>query len=282
MVCMACGFDSILAVALLFCSSAIGYASGMTQAFSVGIAQTIAELPMFSGIGFRFVSWGVFVTASCIYMMWYAHRIKKDPTKAYNFEIDKKFRDQEHFDPNTIEKISGRQAAILVIFFGTFIFVAFSVIKWGFYIDEMTAIFLISGIICAIIGRVSPSKTADAFVDGAKDFVWAGLIIGMCFTVSGILGDAGIMDTIVNAIIASLIMSITCGIATPWAVCYMMKFIVGHAIIDGKRMTFTGSGGDLFGQWIKWFLLTIITCGIYSFWVIPRMYKWIAEHIHAE
>ena len=199
MVCMACGFDSILAVALLFCSSAIGYASGMTQAFSVGIAQTIAELPMFSGIGFRFVSWGVFVTASCIYMMWYAHRIKKDPTKAYNFEIDKKFRDQEHFDPNTIEKISGRQAAILVIFFGTFIFVAFSVIKWGFYIDEMTAIFLISGIICAIIGRVSPSKTADAFVDGAKDFVWAGLIIGMCFTVSGILGDAGIMDTIVNA-----------------------------------------------------------------------------------
>ena len=94
--------------------------------------------------------------------------------------------------------------------------------------------------------------------------------------------DGGVLDTIVNAIIASLIMSITCGIATPWAVCYMMKFIVGHAVIDGKRMTFTGSGGDLFGQWIKWFLLTIITCGIYSFWVIPRMYKWIAEHIHAE
>ena len=94
--------------------------------------------------------------------------------------------------------------------------------------------------------------------------------------------DGGVLDTIVNAIIASLIMSITCGIATPWAVCYMMKFIVGHAIIDGKRMTFTGSGGDLFGQWIKWFLLTIVTCGIYSFWVIPRMYKWIAEHIHAE
>ena len=94
--------------------------------------------------------------------------------------------------------------------------------------------------------------------------------------------DGGVLDTVVNSIIASLIISITCGIATPWAVCYMMKFIVGHAIIDGKRMTFTGTGGDLFGQWIKWFLLTIITCGIYSFWVIPRMYKWIAEHIHAE
>lgn len=93
--------------------------------------------------------------------------------------------------------------------------------------------------------------------------------------------EGGVLDTIVNAIIASLIMTITCGIATPWAVCYMMKFIVGHAVIDGKRMVFDGSGGDLFGQWIKWLLLTVVTCGIYSFWVIPKMYKWIATHIHA-
>ena len=93
--------------------------------------------------------------------------------------------------------------------------------------------------------------------------------------------DGGVLDTFVNALVASLIMSVTCGIATPWAICYMMKFIVEHAVIDGKRMTFDGTGGQLFGQWIKWFLLTIITCGIYSFWVAPRMYKWVASHIHA-
>ena len=92
--------------------------------------------------------------------------------------------------------------------------------------------------------------------------------------------DGGVLDTIVNAIIASLIMTISCGIATPWAVCYMMKFIVGHAVIDGKRMTFTGSGGDLFGQWIKWFLLTIITLGIYAFWLEIKMKQWIVKHTH--
>ena len=92
--------------------------------------------------------------------------------------------------------------------------------------------------------------------------------------------DGGVLDTIVNAIIASLIISITCGIATPWAVCYMMKFIVGHAIIDGKRMTFTGTGGDLFGQWIKWFLLTIITCGIYGLGLGIKMKQWVAKHTH--
>ena len=94
--------------------------------------------------------------------------------------------------------------------------------------------------------------------------------------------DGGVFDTVVNSIVASLIISITCGIATPWAVCYMMKFIVSHAVIDGKRLTFDGNGGQLFGNWIKWFLLTLVTCGIYSFWVIPRMYKWVASHIHVE
>ncbi len=94
--------------------------------------------------------------------------------------------------------------------------------------------------------------------------------------------DGGVLDTVVNSIVASLIMSLTCGIATPWAICYMMKFIIGHAIIEGKRLRFVGKGGSLFGNWIKWMLLTMITCGIYGFWVAPRMYKWVVSNIEFE
>ena len=92
--------------------------------------------------------------------------------------------------------------------------------------------------------------------------------------------DGGVLDTVVNSIVASLIMTFTCGIATPWAVCYMYKFIIEHTVIDGERLTFDGTGGQLFGQWIKWMLLCIITCGIYGFWVAPRMYRWVASHTH--
>lgn len=94
--------------------------------------------------------------------------------------------------------------------------------------------------------------------------------------------DGGVLETVVNSIVASLIATFTCGIATPWAICYIMKYVVEHAVIDGKRMTFDGNGAQLFGNWIKWFLLTIVTCGIYSFWVTPRMYKWVASHIHVK
>ena len=94
--------------------------------------------------------------------------------------------------------------------------------------------------------------------------------------------DGGVFDTVVNIIVCYLIAFFTCGIATPWAICYMMKFIISHAIIDGKRMSFDGTGAQLFGNWIKWFLLTLVTCGIYSFWVVPRVYKWVASHINTQ
>lgn len=199
MVCLACGFDSIMAVALLFCASAVGYAGGMTQAFSVGVAQTIAGLPLFSGIGFRIVGWAVLVTATIIYLMMYAHKIKKDPTKSYNYDVDQKYRADMDFNLDEIEKMSGRQAAVLAIFFAGFVFVPISVMKMDFYIDEMAGIFIIVGILCAIVGGLRPGETADNFAEGAKDLVWAGLIIGMCYAVTTILSDAQIMDTIVNA-----------------------------------------------------------------------------------
>jgi len=94
--------------------------------------------------------------------------------------------------------------------------------------------------------------------------------------------DGTVLDTFVNSLIASLIITFTCGIAAPWAICYMMKFIIGHFVVDGKRLRFDGSGAQLFGNWIKWFLLMVVTCGIYSFWVAPKLYQWVASHTHSE
>jgi uncharacterized membrane protein YjgN (DUF898 family) len=91
---------------------------------------------------------------------------------------------------------------------------------------------------------------------------------------------AGVLDTLIAGIVASLIMGCTFGIATPWAVTYFLKFIFDHTTIDGKKLTFVGNGADLFGQWIIWALLTAVTCGIYSFWVAPKMYNWIAKNTH--
>ena len=81
-------------------------------------------------------------------------------------------------------------------------------------------------------------------------------------------------------ILQAILIAITLGLGTPWAVCIKEKWMAEHTIIDGKQVTFDGNGGQLFGHYIKWFLLTIITLGIYSFWLSIKMKQWVTLHTH--
>ena len=90
----------------------------------------------------------------------------------------------------------------------------------------------------------------------------------------GLLGLVGIN------ILQSLIMFFTLGLAVPWAVCIKQRWIAKHTILDGRQVYFDGTGGQLFGNYIKWFLLTIITIGIYGFWLDIKMKQWIVKHTH--
>lgn len=92
--------------------------------------------------------------------------------------------------------------------------------------------------------------------------------------------DGSVFDTLIHMIASGLMITFTCGIATPWAVCFLWTFIIQHITIDGRRLNFDGTGAQLFGNWIKWLVLTVITCGIYSFWVYPRLFDWVATHTH--
>ena len=80
----------------------------------------------------------------------------------------------------------------------------------------------------------------------------------------GLLGLIGIN------LLQFLLMFITLTLALPLAVCLKKRWIAKHTIIDGQQLVFDGTGLQLFGNYIKWILLTIITLGIYSFWLILK------------
>ena len=92
--------------------------------------------------------------------------------------------------------------------------------------------------------------------------------------------DGGLLSYIGHSLLAAFIIGFTFGLATPWAVCFMQNWKTRHTVIDGQRLYFDGTGSQLFGNWIKWFLLTIITLGIYSFWLHIKMEQWITTHTH--
>ena len=90
----------------------------------------------------------------------------------------------------------------------------------------------------------------------------------------GLLGLIGIN------LLQVIMITITLGLGTPWAICVKERWIAKHTIIDGKQLAFDGTGGQLFGNFIKWFLLTILTLGIYGFWLDIKMKQWITKHTH--
>jgi len=90
----------------------------------------------------------------------------------------------------------------------------------------------------------------------------------------------GLLGLIGTYLLAFIIIIFTLGFGTPWAVVLKQRWLAYHTIIDGKQLTFDGTGGQLIGQFIKWLLLTFITLGIYGFWLNIKLKQWVVKHTH--
>ncbi len=92
--------------------------------------------------------------------------------------------------------------------------------------------------------------------------------------------NGGLLGLIGISILQFLLILITLGLGTPWAICMKERWVADHTVIDERQMKFDGTGGQLFGSYIKWFLLTIITLGIYGLWLGIKMKQWVVSHTH--
>ncbi|MBQ8562461.1 MAG: YfcC family protein [Firmicutes bacterium] len=195
--CIALGFDSIIAMMLLMGVSAMGFASSLANPFTVGVAQGIAGLPTFSGIELRIALLVVLIIVTTAYVMLYGKRILKNPQLSPMYEIDK--ANAKPIDLSAVEKLTGRQIGVLTVFMGGFVFIAVMVITKGYYMDELSALFIAIGLICAAIAGMGPSRICDAFMAGAKDMLMAAMLVGFCKSATIILSDANVFDTLINA-----------------------------------------------------------------------------------
>ena len=187
------GYDKIYGVALVFVSAEIGFASATTNPFNVQIAQGIAEVPLGSGIGFRLIFYAVILTATIIYMLRYAKRLKKDFSNSYLDEDNVYIEDSklEHFDLNkTHLRILGVCSAL-------FIGILWAVQTQGWWMAEMGAGFLLIGIVAAAIGKLSVNDTTKAFVVGMEEMIVGALVVGFARGIQVVLVDGQIMDSII-------------------------------------------------------------------------------------
>lgn len=162
------------------------------------MAQGIAGLPVFSGLTYRMFIFAVLLVINVTFVMCYAMRVKKNPQSSSMYEYDRT-RVLE-LDMEEINPLTGRQKICLLFLAATFVCLIVGVVRFGFYMDEISALFLIMGISTGIIGGLNTRETSDSFVAGCKGMMLPCLMVGLCKAATIILNDASIMDTIVHAL----------------------------------------------------------------------------------
>jgi uncharacterized ion transporter superfamily protein YfcC len=120
------GYDSIVGVSLCFIAAGLGFAGATLNPFTIGIAQGLSDVPLFSGIEYRLFSWVVISAVGIFFILRYAAKIKKDPTKSLVYEDDAYWRHKNSTDESKINYETPKSAwvtfGILVLVMGLFSF----------------------------------------------------------------------------------------------------------------------------------------------------------------
>ncbi len=197
MLCLALGFDSLTGAGIVMIGAGAGFAGAFMNPFTVGVAQGIAELPLFSGLGYRLIVWAVITLIGIAFVYFHAKRVKKNPKLSPVYEEDLK-KKESMVNNEEAKGLEGKHKVVLVVVLIFFAILAWGVISEGWYILEIAALFLGMGIVAGIVGRLSADDIADGFIIGAKELTMAALIVGIARAILVVLEEGFIIDTVLH------------------------------------------------------------------------------------
>jgi uncharacterized ion transporter superfamily protein YfcC len=195
----AVGYDDIVGVAMMSTGAAIGFSGGMLNPFTVGVAQGIAELPLFSGIEFRIVGYIILYIIGVWYVMRYAAKVKKDPA-SNSLVYDLMEKDKAEHVEVEIPEFTARHMLVLLVVVAGFAYMIYGVMRLDWYIDELSTLFLGMALVAGLVGALSPSKIASAFVVGAKDIAFGALVVGIARAILVVMTEGQIIDTVISGL----------------------------------------------------------------------------------
>ena len=194
----ALGYDAIIGAAIPVIGTGVGFAGAITNPFTIGIAQSIAQVPVFGGIEYRLVVWFILTMIAGIALYRYALKIEKDPEKGILAGTD--IDSGKELEIEDMPSLSSRRKIILFALLFAMILLIYGVNEFGWYINEIAALFLGLGLLSAIIYRMTATKAIEAFVEGAQGMMKAALVIGLAKGLLIIAEEGLIIDTILNSV----------------------------------------------------------------------------------
>ncbi|MDR0660986.1 MAG: AbgT family transporter [Prevotellaceae bacterium] len=180
------GYDSIVGVCMVYVAAHVGFAGAVLNPFTIGIAQGMADLPLFSGIEYRLFCWLVINVITIAIVLRYAKKVKKGPTKSIMYEEDSYWREKTSGEAESIEYVKPKSAMVsyILTLIALTIFSCYypeSTLTIGDSTTTVTVPFLIPiiTIIFGIIGFLSLRKSVHFFILTLFAFTIVFLVVGV-------------------------------------------------------------------------------------------------------
>ncbi|MDL2320615.1 AbgT family transporter [Alistipes sp. OttesenSCG-928-B03] len=283
------GYDSITGLCLVYVAAHVGFAGAVLNPFTIGIAQGLSDLPLFSGFGYRLFCWGILNILLIAFVLRYAARVKACPESSLTYEIDNSYwRRNKESAAEQVEYSSPRRAwwvygfitaclaifsvlypmttvsigtgsgfsaplvpilsavfavggflslrrsyhfFILVILGIAILFLVTGVMGYGWYLPEISALFLSMGVMSGFAAGKGPNAVVKEFIEGAKDILSAALIVGLAGGIIFILQQGHIIDPILHGL-AGLMDG--AGKVTSVGIMYVIQTLINVIIPSGS------------------------------------------------
>ncbi|HIV82098.1 MAG TPA: AbgT family transporter [Candidatus Salinicoccus merdavium] len=190
------GFDRMAATGTVLIATVVGFSLALTAPANLGTAHTIAELPLFSGMGYRGIMLAVMTVIGILFVMRYIKKVEKDPEKTL---ITDNVDDSQFIkDDDDTKEVTTRTIVATWVFIVALGFMLFGIFQYQWYFIELAGFYIMAGLITGLIGGLKPSQIATAMNEGIQNIILGALIVGVARAIAVMLEDGVIMDTIVH------------------------------------------------------------------------------------
>lgn len=191
---LAMGYDVLTGVAIVLFGMCAGFTTAVMNPFTIGIAQGIAELPMFSGMALRIVLYVVLYIAVVAFLYNHGEKVRKNPSLGV-WDENNIYTKVPQGNANNV-KLETKHKLILISFVVAIISIVIGVMKYNWGMAEYSGIFILLSIVIALIGRISVDDYIKYFLKGSENILSGALIIGVARGIVVVLTQGNIIDTI--------------------------------------------------------------------------------------
>ena len=199
------GFDTMTGLGVCMMSACFGFSAAITNPFSVGIASSFAEVSVLSGVWLRIIFFIVIYGIACLFVLRYSNKIFKNPQLSLTYDTDQTKKENLNITSYELSEKDNKIYKVYLIFF-IIQFVLLLLIALirpisGYAIPILAVSFLLGGIICGLMVVDEKKRVFTYIGKGALAMLPAVLLIALASSVTLVMTESGILDTIMNSVI---------------------------------------------------------------------------------